>query len=68
VSQYGIYISNEAQLQYPGGLDRNYIAKNHTDGTNWCFADGHVKWYPLSQVINTANPAQDLLIREKPGG
>ena len=30
----------------------NYIDQRHSGGTNFCFADGHVKWYKIENTIN----------------
>jgi prepilin-type N-terminal cleavage/methylation domain-containing protein/prepilin-type processing-associated H-X9-DG protein len=61
----GIYVNDRGNVLQPGGSKRNYVANNHTNGTNWCFGDGHVKWYQVNQTVNLADPTQDLWVRNK---
>jgi prepilin-type N-terminal cleavage/methylation domain-containing protein/prepilin-type processing-associated H-X9-DG protein len=50
------------------GPNYNVIAQNHTAGSNYAYADGHVKWAHLSQLINTTDSSQDAFIRDKQPG
>ncbi len=46
----------------------NVIATYHNGGSNWGYADGHVKWSPLAKLINTSDTSKDAFIRVKANG
>ena len=46
----------------------NVIAQYHNGGSNWGYADGHVKWSPLAKLINTSDTSKDAFIRVKANG
>ena len=61
---YGLYTINRAGY-LPGGNNQYVVARYHNDGTNWSFADGHVKWLKIETTVNTSNTLQDLWVRDK---
>ena len=47
------------------GSQYNTIAQNHTSGSNYGYADGHVKWAHIEQLISTTDPSKDAFVRLK---
>ncbi|MGI4789312.1 MAG: DUF1559 domain-containing protein [Janthinobacterium lividum] len=46
----------------------NVISQYHNGGSNWGYADGHVKWSPLAKLVNTSDTSKDAFIRVKAQG
>ena len=46
----------------------NVIATYHNGGSNWGYADGHVKWSTLGRLVNTSDTSKDAFIRVKASG
>ena len=59
----GVYYHLVDYANWGAGFDMdgsllNIIDTRHSDGVNFCFADGHAKWYMVYDTVGTEKPAR----------